>query len=141
MFNFKKHRDETVSIQKKLPAGNVTPIEYVHSKRFIQDGKDPLTFERERLSHTKADWLLREKRVPAIEADTNREIKEGQRQFIEHISSCYKIIDVENGELHSAYGMREIVEQEIAGYDKLYSELLENSKNSEKERGQRHEEQ
>lgn len=130
--NKKKNTDEnTISLQKKLNAANATPIAYKHTEKFIEDGKDPLTVERERLKNNKVDWLLREKRVPAIEADTHLEIEEGKRQFAEHITSCQKIIDIESGELQCVYDMKDVVQKEIAGYEKLYEELIENSKKHE----------
>lgn len=125
--NVNQTEENIISLQKNLNAANATPVAYKHTEKFIEDGRDPLTFERERLKNNKVDWLLRKKRVPAIEADTLLEIEEGKRQFAEHITSCQKIIDIESGELQCVYDMKEVVQKEIADYEKLYEEFLEKS--------------
>lgn len=123
--------ENLISLHKNLNSANATPISYKHTKKFIEDGKDPLTFERERLKNNKVDWLLREKRVPAIEADTKLEIEEGKRQFAEHVATCQKIIDIESGELQCVKDMKEVIKKEIDDYEKLYKDLVENNKKNE----------
>ena len=117
-----------VPLTKSLPSAGLEPISYQHTAAFLEDGADPLNFERERLSHKKVDWLLYEQRVPAIMADTLREIEAGKRQFVEHIYVCRKLIDIEKGELRRTLDMKETVQREIAEYDRLYEELIANSK-------------
>ena len=123
-----KAENTTISLQKNLNSANATPIAYKHTEKFIEDGRDPLNAEREHLKNNKVDWLLREKRIPAIEADTYLEIEAGKRQFTNHISSCRQIIEIESGELQCVNDMKEIVQKELAGYEKLYDELLQKSK-------------
>ena len=115
---------EMVPLRKKLQSASLEPIPYEHTEKFKKDGENPIDMEREMLSHKSVDWLLKEQRVPSIEADTKLEIENGKRQYSDHIYACRKVLDLERGELRLVYDMKETVQKEIKEYDDLKDELL-----------------
>ena len=119
---------ELVPLRKSLQSASLEPIPYKHTDKFKKDGEDPLSFERERISHKTVDSLHKEQRIPAIEAETRLEIEDGKRQYTDHVYACRKVLDIEKGELQRVNDMKDTVAREIAEYDKMSEELLANSK-------------
>lgn len=134
---FKKNKTENitgmpemheVTLTKSFPHADLVPIEYKHTVKFYEDGIDPLTYERERLKELPADWLMKDKRVPTIKADSYREIEIGRRQFINHNYSIKTIIDLLNGDIARANDMISRLDREIATYSEEEKMLLSHKK-------------
>ena len=113
-----------VTLTKSFPHADLVPIEYKHTVKFYEDGSDPLAYERERLKGLPADWLMKDKRIPAIKADSYREIEIGRRQFINHNYSIQTIIDLLNGDIARAADMISRLDREIAAYTEEENKLL-----------------
>lgn len=112
-----------VTLTKIFPHTDLLPIDYKHTKKFYLDGLDPLTHERERLKGMPADWLMHEKRIPAIKADSHLEIELGKKQLSNHLYTIQTIVDLQNGDIAHAQCMIASLEEEIAGYDAEISRL------------------
>lgn len=106
-----------VSIGKIFNAANLIPVEYKHSAKFYQDGLDPLEYERHRLANIPTDWLMQDKRIPAIKADSLLELEQGKKQYINHLFSIQSIIDLQRAEILRAQDLITRLDEEIAGYD------------------------
>lgn len=117
-----------VTLTKSFPHADLVPVEYKHTTKFYEDGLDPLTYERERLKGLPADWLMKDKRVPAIKADSYREIEIGRRQFFNHKYSIRTIIDLLNGDIARANDMILRLDKEIAAYTEEENKLLSHKK-------------
>lgn len=113
-----------VTLTKSFPHADLVPVEYRHSLKFNENGLDPLTYERERLKGLPADWLMKDKRIPAIKVDSYREIEIGRRQFINHNYSIQTIIDLLNGDIARANDMILRLDKEIAEYTAEENKLL-----------------
>lgn len=113
-----------VTLTKSFHHADLVPVEYKHTMKFYEDGVDPLTYERERLKGLPADWLMKDKRIPAIKADSYREIEIGRRQFINHNYSIQTIIDLLNGDIARANEMISRLDKEIAAYTEEENKLL-----------------
>ena len=107
-----------VTLNKILDAASLIPIEYKHTVKFCEDGSDPLGDERRRLQGVPADWLMKDKRIPAIKADTRMEIEIAKKQYINHLYTIETITDLQNGVLVHVDEMIARVNEEIAAYDK-----------------------
>lgn len=112
-----------VTLNKILDVASLVPIEYKHTVKFYEDGHDPLAYERQRLQGHPADWLMKDKRVPAIKADTRREIEIAKRQYINHLYTVETIEDLQNGIAVHVDDMLSRVDEEIAFYDKEIQKL------------------
>lgn len=106
-----------VTLTKIFPHADLVPIEYKHTEKFYLDGLDPLTYERERLKGLPADWLMKDKRIPAIKADSQMEIEIGKRQFENHLYTIRTIVDLQNGDIAHAQCMIASLDEELAVYD------------------------
>lgn len=112
-----------VTLNKILDVASLVPIEYKHTVKFYEDGLDPLAYERQRLQGLPADWLMKDKRVPAIKADTRREIVIAKRQYVNHIYTVDVIEDLQNGMMVHVDDMLSRVDEEIGFYDKEIQKL------------------
>lgn len=112
-----------VTLNKILDVASLVPIEYKHTVKFYEDGHDPLAYERQRLQGHPADWLMKDKRVPAIKADTRREIEIAKRQYINHLYTVDVIEDLQNGMVVHVDDMTARLDEEISGYDKEIQKL------------------
>lgn len=117
-----------VTLTKIFPHADLVPVEYRHTSKFLLDGADPLSYERERLKGLPADWLMKDKRIPAIKADSFMEIEIGKRQSCNHNYSIQTIVDLLNGDIARADEMILRLDKEIADYEAEKSELLMHKK-------------
>lgn len=106
-----------VTLSKIFRSADLVPVEYKHTAKFYSDGLDPLEYERQRLAGMPADWLMKDKRVPAIKADSRREIEIGKRQYINHTYTIQTIVDLQRGEFVHAQENMSRIDDEIAGYE------------------------
>lgn len=118
-----------VTLNKILDVASLVPIEYKHTVKFFEDGLDPLAYERQRLQGLPADWLMKDKRVPAIKADTRREIEIAKRQYINHLYTVETIVDLQNGMIVHVDDLTDRLDEEIAAYDKEIQILRAHSNN------------
>lgn len=107
-----------VTLNKILEAASLVPVEYKHTVKFYEDGLDPLAYERKRLQGKPVDWLLQDKRIPAIKADSQLEIEIAKRQYINHLYSIETISDLQNGLIVHVDDMERRLDEEIAAYDR-----------------------
>lgn len=107
-----------VTLNKILDVASLIPVEYKHTVKFYEDGLDPLAYERQRLQGIPVDWLMKDKRIPAIKADTRREIEIFKRQYINHLYTIETIEDLQNGIIAHVDDMTLRLDEEIAAYDK-----------------------
>lgn len=112
-----------VTLNKIFRSADLVPVEYKHTAKYYADGLDPLEYERQRLEGMPADWLMKDKRVPAIKADSRREIEIGKRQYINHTYTIQTIMDLQRGELVHAQENVARIDDEIAGYDAKIEKL------------------
>lgn len=112
-----------VTLNKILDVASLVPIEYKHTAKFYEDGLAPLTYERQRLMGLPADWLMKDKRIPAIKADTRREIEIAKRQYINHLYTIETIEDLQNGMIVHVNDMISRLDEEISDYDKEIQSL------------------
>lgn len=106
-----------VTLNKILEVASLIPVEYKHTVKFCEDGRDPLAYEKQRLQGLPADWLMKDKRIPAIKADTHREIEIAKRQYINHLYTIDTIEDLQNGVFVHVDDMIGRLDEEIAAYD------------------------
>lgn len=106
-----------VTLSKIFSSADLVPVEYKHTAKFYADGFDPLEYERQRLAGMPADWLMQDKRIPAIKADSHHEIEIGKRQFINHTYTIQTIVDLQRGEIVHAQDTMSRIDDEIAEYD------------------------
>jgi len=112
-----------VTLNKILDVASLVPIEYKHTVKFYEDGHDPLTYERQRLKGLPVDWLMKDKRIPAIKADSRGEIEIAKRQYINHLYTVETIKDLQNGMIVHVNDMIARLEEEISIYDKAIQKL------------------
>ncbi len=112
-----------VTLNKILDTASLIPVEYKHTAKFYEDGLDPLAYERQRLQGLPADWLMKDKRIPAIKADARREIEIAKRQYINHLYMVETIVDLQNGLIVHVDDMVRRVDEEIAYYDREIQKL------------------
>jgi|GEM_PF-2465812 len=112
-----------VTLNKILDTASLIPVEYKHTAKFYEDGLDPLAYERQRLQGFPADWLMKDKRIPAIKADARREIEIAKRQYINHLYTVETIVDLQNGLIVHVDDMIRRVDEEIAYYDREIQKL------------------
>lgn len=118
-----------VTLNKILDVASLVPIEYKHTVKFYEDGLDPLAYERQRLQGLPADWLMKDKRVPAIKADTRREIEIAKRQYINHLYTVETIVDLQNGMIVHVDDLTDRLDEEIAACDREIQKLRAHSDN------------
>lgn len=118
-----------VTLNKILDVASLVPIEYKHTVKFYEDGLDPLAYERQRLKGLPADYLMMDKRVPAIKADTRSEIEIAKRQYINHLYTIETIVDLQNGMIVHVDDLTDRLDEEIAAYDKEIQTLRAHSNN------------
>lgn len=106
-----------VTLNKILEVASLVPVEYKHTAKYYEDGYDPLNYERKRLEGLPADWLMQEKRVPAILADTHLEIEIAKRQKINHLYTIQTLVDLQRGVIKHVDDMVTRLDEEIAGYE------------------------
>lgn len=106
-----------VTLRKAFDTADYTPVEYRHTEKFYEDGLDPLSYEKRRLDGMSTSWLMQDKRIPAIQADSRREIRIGERQYINHIYTIQTIIDLQRGDVVHAQDTISRIDEEIAAYD------------------------
>lgn len=107
-----------VTLSKILDVASLVPVEYKHTAKFYEDGFDPLAYERLRLQGLPTDWLMKDKRIPAIKADSRRETEIAKRQYINHLYTVETIIDLQNGMIVHVDDLILRLDEEIAAYDK-----------------------
>lgn len=107
-----------VTLSKILDVASLVPVEYKHTAKFYEDGFDPLAYERLRLKGLPTDWLMKDKRIPAIKADSRRETEIAKRQYINHLYTVETIIDLQNGMIVHVDDLILRLDEEIAAYDK-----------------------
>ena len=97
---FKKRKNEknnqgekNLLTDKIIKALNYTPVDYVHSEKFISDGQDPVDATRKKLATTNPDSLCDTMLDPSIDADTINENVFGKNQQIHHINTILQITD------------------------------------------------
>ena len=112
-----------VTLNKILDVASLVPIDYKHTVKFYEDGHDPLTYERQRLKGLPVDWLMKDKRIPAIKADSRGEIEIAKRQYINHLYTVETIKDLQNGMIVHVNDMIARLEEEISIYDKEIQKL------------------
>ena len=117
------------TLNKILDVASLVPIEYKHTVKFYEDGLDPLAYERQRLQGLPADWLMKDKRIPAIKADTRREIEIAKRQYINHLYTVETIVDLQNGMIVHVDDLTDRLDEEIAAYDKEIQMLCAHANN------------
>lgn len=61
---------------------------------------------------------MKDKRIPAIKADTRREIEIAKRQYINHLYTVETIVDLQNGIIVHVDDLTNRLDEEIAAYDK-----------------------
>lgn len=108
---------QEITLNKILNAASLVPIEYKYSAKFIEDGTDPLNYEKQRLKGLPADWLMKDKRVPAIKADSRREIELAKRQYINHLYTVDTINSLQEGLVVHVDDMINRLDEEINGYE------------------------
>ena len=106
-----------VTLSKIFSSADLVPVEFKHTAKFYADGQDPLEYERQRLEGLPADWLMKDKRIPAIKADSRLEIEIGKRQYINHTYTIQTIMDLQRGDIVHAKDTILKIDDEIAGYD------------------------
>lgn len=117
-----------VTLTKNFPHADLVPVEYKHTVKFYEDGLDPLAYERERLKGLPADWLMKDKRIPAIKADSHLEIEIGKRQFDNHLYTIRTIVDLQNGDIARAEDTIHRVDAELSDYEAEINNLKSLSK-------------
>lgn len=113
----------TITLSTILPSFATHPIEYIHSYKFLRDGIDPLSDERNRIRDRTVDWLIHDMRDASIEADSREEITYGKQQFINHTHCIATIVAQCKGELELAQQEEALILDEIEQYKKLEDEL------------------
>lgn len=106
-----------VTLTKIFPHADLVPIEFKHTQKFYDDGANPLEYERERLKGLPTDWLMKDKRIPAIKADSQREIELAKLQRINHTYTIQTIIDLERGDIAHSEEMISRISTEIKRYE------------------------
>ncbi len=114
-----------VTLNKILDVASLVPVEYKHTVKYYEDGCNPLDYERQRLQGMPADWLMKDRRIPAIKADTRREIEISKRQYINHLYTIETIEDLQNGIIVHVDDMTSRLDEEIAAYDMEIKTLRE----------------
>lgn len=115
----------TVTLSTILPSYSVYPLAYTHSRKFLLDGYEPLEHERERIKNRTVDWLLKDMRDAAFEADSRDEISYGKMQFTNQTYCINAIIAQNAGELKLALEQEKMILEEIDNYKKLETQLNE----------------
>ena len=111
-------------INTYLPSFALHCLPYVHSKKFIKDGKNPEKAEMRRLKGRKnIDDLHTDLRTYSILADENQEIAYGNAQYTEHITSIPLIVAKCNGEVEAAEANLKLIIEEIDEYEKDIAKL------------------
>lgn len=114
----------SLEINTYLPSFNLRCKPYIHSKKFIKDGKNPEMDEMKRLKkYHNIDDLHTDLRKNAIHADTNREITYLKAQYTDHISDIPKIVAMCESDLAAAETNLKLVNEEIAEYEKEIERL------------------
>lgn len=125
------------TFKKVFPVGDITPLDYEFSEKFVRDGKDPLSEERKLIRNAPVDWLLQDKRTAAIKADSLEEMSFARRQYFKHICAVESIARIQHGNEVVAEEKLQQIEEEIASYEKRINEL--EALRNKKEGGKKHE--
>lgn len=88
-----KEGEKNLLTQKIIKVLNYTPVDYIHSDKFIADGQDPIADIRKKLTGTNPDNLCDTMLDPSIDADTVNENVFGKQQQIHHINMILQLSD------------------------------------------------
>ena len=91
--------------ERVVDAMNYTPIDYVHSPMFIDEGISAFRNARKRIKRLPLNNLCEDVLDPTIDSDTRAEIVFGKRQYIKHLGVIDNLIDS---------GVQEIMKAEVA---------------------------
>lgn len=88
-----KQGEKNLLTQKIIKALNYTPVDYIHSDKFLSDGQDPVEATYKKLAGTNPDNLCDTMLDPSIDADTLNENVYGKQQRIHHINTILQLTD------------------------------------------------
>lgn len=88
-----KGGEKNVITEKIIRALNYTPVEYVHSDKFIADSVSPVDDMRAKLRNTAPDNLCDTILDPSIDADILNENVFGRKQYINHLDTILQLAD------------------------------------------------
>ena len=114
-----KQGEKNLLTQKIIKALNYTPVDYIHSDKFLADGKDPVKAMRKKLVGTNPDNLCDTMLDPSIDADTLSENVYGKQQRIHHINTILQLTDSAMEEAVKAPCLRKVLQEDL---EKLVAE-------------------
>lgn len=118
-----KQGEKNLLTHKIIKALNYTPVDYIHSDKFLADGQDPVEAMRKKLARTNPDNLCDTMLDPSIDADTLNENVYGKQQRIHHINTILQLTDSAMEEAVKAPCLRKVLQEDreklVAERDKL----------------------
>lgn len=107
-----KQGEKNLLTQKIIKALNYTPVDYIHSDKFLRDGEDPVEEMRKKLARANPDNLCDTMLDPSIDADTLNENVYGKQQRIHHINTILQLTDSALEEAAKAPFLRKVLQED-----------------------------